>query len=229
MDSQGRRLTINGHNDSNPIEGSCKRCGTCCSSGGPALHREDIDLVMDGRLLPVQLITYRKGEPAWHPLKREMIALPCEMIKIRSVPGDRACMLYNSADAACSIYDHRPIECRALKCWDTSEVEELFLKDLLSRADLFRKAGTLQQLVDAYEKAIPVEDILFFCNAAASGSSEDRARAHEHMELVAKVDSQFRKQAGDTLGIDPDDLLFYFGSTAKDIFQRVMELQEKTT
>ena len=214
-------------NDSNPVDGSCKRCGTCCSSGGPALHMEDRDMVMEGTLLPVQLITYRSGEPAWNPLKQEMVALPCEMIKIRSVEGGKTCMLYNSDASSCSIYESRPLECRSLKCWDTREIESLFLKDLLDRRHLFQGSGTLLQLVDAYEQAIPVDDILFFCNASMHGSAEDRARAHEHMERVAGVDVKFREKAADTLGLGQDDLFFYFGSPATEIFDRVKELSQK--
>ncbi len=188
---------------------------------------DDADLVAEGSLLPVQLITYRKGEPAWDPAKRELIALPCEMIKIRQVEGGTACMLYNASSASCSIYENRPLECRALKCWDTEDIENLFLKDLLYRRALFARSGTLMQLVDAYEKAIPVEDILFFCNAVNTGSPEDRAKALEHMELVAKVDVQFRSQASSTLGLGEDDLLFYFGSPATEIFDRIRELRQE--
>ena len=28
----------------------CQQCGTCCTSGGPALHKEDKHLVVDGDL-----------------------------------------------------------------------------------------------------------------------------------------------------------------------------------
>ncbi len=188
---------------------------------------DDIELVTEGKLLPVQLITHRKGEPAWDPAKGELISLPQEMIKIRTVEGGRACMLYNATAKACSIYEHRPVECEALKCWDTADIEAMFLKDLLTRRALFNRSGTLMQLVEAYEKAIPVEDILFFSSASVSQEPEDRARAAEHMELVARIDSQFREQACKTLGLGKDDLLFYFGSPAADIFERVKKMQEK--
>lgn len=184
-------------------------------------------MVMEATLLPVQLITYRQGEPAWDPLKQEMMALPCEMIKIRSVEGGKTCLLYNSDAASCSIYEDRPLECHVLKCWDTREIESLFLKDLLDRRLLFKNSGTLLQLVDAYEKAIPVEDILFFCNASIHGSAEDRARAFDHMKRVADVDGKFRKKAAETLGLGKDDLPFYFGSSATEIFERVKGLTEK--
>ncbi len=214
------------HSDTNQKEGTCKRCGTCCCSGGPALHIEDRELVMEARLLPVHLITYRKGEPAWDPSKRELVALPQEMIKIRTVEGSTTCILYNSSDAACSIYEQRPVECRALKCWDTTDIEALFLKDLLQRDMLFSGSGTLKQLVDAYEKAIPVEDILFFCNVVKTADAEETGRALSHMKLVEKVDTEFRQKACETLGLGRDDLLFYFGSPAKDIFERVSGLSE---
>ncbi len=184
---------------------------------------------MEGKLLPVQLITYRKGEPAWDPSKREMISLPAEMIKIRTVDEGNACMLYNAAAKSCSIYDDRPVECQALKCWDTSEIESMFLKDLLARRTLFNRSGTLLRLVDAYEKAIPVEDIFFFCSASVSEDAAERAKVHEHMELVSRIDRQFRQQACESLGLEPDDLMFYFGSPAREIFDRVMTLQKRRT
>lgn len=156
-----------------------------------------------------------------------MILLPVEMIKIRTVDEGNACMLYNAAAKSCSIYDHRPVECAALKCWDTAEIESMFLKELLSRRALFNRSGTLLQLVDAYEKAIPVEDIFAFCNASFSDDVVEKAKVHEHMELVTRIDSQFRKQACETLGLEQDDLAFYFGSPADEIFGRIMSLKKK--
>ena len=42
----------------------CKRCGTCCREGGPALHRVDHDLVASGKIPLKDLYTIRKEELA---------------------------------------------------------------------------------------------------------------------------------------------------------------------
>jgi hypothetical protein len=39
---------------SHPTDTACRRCGTCCRKGGPALHREDRHLVVDG-LIPADV------------------------------------------------------------------------------------------------------------------------------------------------------------------------------
>ena len=47
---------------------SCNRCGSCCKQGGPALHMQDLDLVLSGKLHFEDLITVRRGELALQPL-----------------------------------------------------------------------------------------------------------------------------------------------------------------
>ena len=43
--------------------GECRRCGTCCEKGGPALHGEDRPLVDRGQVPARCLFTIRAGEP----------------------------------------------------------------------------------------------------------------------------------------------------------------------
>jgi len=112
---------------------SCVRCGACCERGGPTLHSEDRTFLQKGVLRPTHLFTLRAGELAYHPLEERLIELSDEMIKIKGMDGSSACIFYDAEQHGCAIYEDRPLECRALKCWDTRDVEGLFMQDLLSR------------------------------------------------------------------------------------------------
>ena len=67
----------------------CLRCGTCCSSGGPALHTEDLRLVKEWEIPFSQLITIRVGELAFNPLVGDLQPIRRELVKITGVgrPG----------------------------------------------------------------------------------------------------------------------------------------------
>ncbi len=47
----------------------CIRCGTCCKKGGPVLHHEDKDILRGGHVGYEHLVTLRKGEQAYNPIK----------------------------------------------------------------------------------------------------------------------------------------------------------------
>ena len=69
----------------------CIRCGTCCTSGGPALHSEDLHLVLEGELPLAQLITIRSGELAHNPLTNSIQSIKRELVKISGVGRDWNC------------------------------------------------------------------------------------------------------------------------------------------
>lgn len=41
------------------------------------------------------------------------------------------------------MYDHRPLACKILKCWDTDDILELIGKNLLSRLDIVKEGNPL--------------------------------------------------------------------------------------
>ncbi|MCX5877405.1 MAG: YkgJ family cysteine cluster protein, partial [Deltaproteobacteria bacterium] len=61
----------------------CKQCGTCCRKGGPALTREDLDLIRQGHIRHDQLITIRQGELGYNPATGKLEPVPVELLKIR--------------------------------------------------------------------------------------------------------------------------------------------------
>ena len=177
----------------------CKRCGTCCRKGGPALHKQDMSVLGKGLIQPHHLYTIRKGEPAYDPAADSIIFLPSEIIKVKGEP----CIFFSDRDKRCTIYNYRPIECRALKCWDTKAIERLFLKNLLSRGDLFQGAGSIMKLIAAYEESFSLELIL---NASST-----------HLSLLIEKDLQFRETVIKNYGISPEVLPLVLGRAIREV------------
>ena len=117
-------------------QAGCLRCGTCCTKGGPALHKEDKDILLDGHIGRERLVTIRKGELAFSPLSGKLEPLQKELVKIAGKGNGWSCCFYDTEKASCSIYSHRPLECRILKCWDTEQLLSVVGKDTLARADI---------------------------------------------------------------------------------------------
>jgi Fe-S-cluster containining protein len=188
---------------------SCQRCGTCCKKGGPALHVQDRSLVAEGVLAPANLITVRAGELAYHPGSMGLTELPEEMIKVRGKGGSWECVLFEPDPPACSIHDRRPIECQALKCWDTAEVESLFLRDLLARQDLCPEGSAAAELIGLHEETFPVRLLHGLLASIRAGGGVDRDR--RELDRLILADEAFRRQTVEVLGLGEAELEFFFG------------------
>ena len=124
---------------------TCRRCGTCCQKGGPALHREDRALVETGRIPAAQLYTIRKNERVRDNVRNNLVPAAADIIKIKGRDRTWTCAFYDPERRGCRIYAHRPLECRVLKCWDTRDIERLYDRERLARRDL---VGTVKGLWD---------------------------------------------------------------------------------
>jgi Fe-S-cluster containining protein len=130
----------------------CRRCGTCCRKGGPTLHWPDRHLVETGRLPLNVLYTLRSGEWVHDPIHGGRRPLTGELIKIKGAGKSWACTYFDTDAGACRNYEHRPLECRCLKCWDTTAIAAVSERDLLTRKDLFAKVDGLWELIEAHER-----------------------------------------------------------------------------
>lgn len=130
----------------------CQRCGTCCRQGGPALHAEDRALLENGVLMPLQLVTVRAGEPVHDPVQDAVLPAASEFIKIGGQGVSWSCLFLEDGSNSCRIYRQRPLECRLLFCGNTTALEEVIGKDLLTRRDLLTVDDSVLVLVDRLEE-----------------------------------------------------------------------------
>ena len=105
------------------ITSSCKRCGTCCRQGGPALHGPDLDLIRAGRLQIDDLITVRRGELAFQPLGRCPEPVHHEFLKLAGQGSTWCCAFFDETTKGCRRYHHRPMACSVLDCTDTGPLQ----------------------------------------------------------------------------------------------------------
>jgi Fe-S-cluster containining protein len=189
----------------------CLRCGTCCTSGGPALHSEDLHLVLDGKLPLAQLITIRSGELAHNPLTNSLQSVKRELVKISGVGRKWNCCFFDPEEKGCTIYDKRPKACKALKCWDTKDVEELIEKDTLNRLDIIREDSPVRPFVIEHDKTFPCPDMV----GLMEGSNGART---ESLEDSINTEITYRTKVVSTFDFSLGEELFYFGRPLFHLF-----------
>jgi Fe-S-cluster containining protein len=190
----------------------CDRCGTCCSKGGPALHDEDTDLVDSGQIPLTSLYTIRQGELARDNVSGGLIRLESEIIKIKSIPGSNACMYYDKANQSCRIYENRPVECRALECWDTGKLIRMYAEHRLDRKRLLTSISWVLELIQTHEGICSFAEI---CRLISLRGKGDPGGA-EGLETIVNDDAKFRYMLIEKGKIPPDMLDFLLGRPLAD-------------
>jgi Fe-S-cluster containining protein len=187
----------------------CIRCGTCCLKGGPVIHHEDKKILCAGHIGYQHLVTIRKGEPVLNPLTGKLESSQKELIKVMGKGEDWSCFFYNKEDSTCKIYPHRLLECRLLKCWDTTELVSVIGKDTIKRTDIINPDDPIRQIIETHEKKCPCEEIenLILTLSKESDKSETLAKL---TEFVHK-DMAIRHYAFSELGLKTDFEFFIFG------------------
>ncbi len=190
-------------------EKECKRCGTCCKKGGPILHIEDLPLCRKGVLPIHKLITIRKGEPSFNPFSEQVEPAKQEMIKVAGKGASWECVFYDAAPSSCTIHADRPLECRQLECWDTTQIAAVYGKNCLNRFALINENEPILRLIKDHERqcsylaALPIIDRM----AAGSVSSGDL----EKLTKLMQDDLVLRDRAVSALSLSLAQELFYFG------------------
>ena len=131
----------------------CIRCGECCLRSSPTLHQEDIPLLRKGVIRKRDLLTVRKGELVRDNINEDLTVALHEMIKVRErkegIKG--GCIFYDDIGKGCRIYENRPLQCSALKCWDTEDFMRVFQKPKPERRALIDD-GTLLGLIEEHDR-----------------------------------------------------------------------------
>lgn len=193
---------------SNQAITECQKCGVCCEKGGPVFHLEDKPLVERGVILSKYLFTIRAGEPAHENVKGGLTRVSSDIIKIKGKGNLWRCIFLDETDKTCKIYTSRPVECRVLKCWDTSDIEKIYLRDLLTRKDLISGIEGLWELVEDHQAKC---DYGLFDSFSRSYKETKDKDAEEKMLEMVQYDSHLRDLVVEKGGMDREMLDFLFG------------------
>ena len=186
----------------------CSRCGTCCKKGGPSFHLEDKVLIEKGIILSKYLYTIREGELCYDNVKESILPAASDIIKIKGQKDSVTCIFFNEKENECTIYDNRPVECRALKCWDTREIERIYSKNRLTRKDLISTIEGLWNLIEDHQRRCSYEALKFFI---AVLNKNEKDEALNGIFDIIEYDAQIRELVVQKGDLDPEMTDFIFG------------------
>ncbi len=185
----------------------CKRCGTCCLQGGPALHSQDRALLLSGHLIFDDLITVRQGELALQPLALRPAPVPHEFLKLRGHGSTWACASFDAATKGCLRYAHRPVACRLLDCVNPGPLLAIAGQDILSRFDCVEVADPLLALIHEHEYLCPCSDLEHIYREGAALSAD----LLRELTSAVRCDLAFRARVVRDHHLSLNLELFYFG------------------
>jgi Fe-S-cluster containining protein len=187
----------------------CIRCGTCCLKGGPILHHEDKKLLQAGHIGYQHLVTIRKGELALNPLSEKLEQIQKELVKVVGKGNNWSCYFYDEKEASCTIYENRFLECRLLKCWDTSEIMSIIGKNTITRTDIINPDDPILWVIETHERDCPLHEVENLIFTLSQGTDKSKTLA-KLTELVSK-DLAIRSFAISELGLQAEFEPFIFG------------------
>ena len=187
----------------------CIRCGTCCMKGGPALHTDDLQLVLRNKIHLEHLVTIRQGEPAFSPFGNKLEYLQSEIIKLKGQANDWACLFFDKQSSSCMIYQHRPRECTLLKCWNTADLEKVLYQELLIRSDIIPGDGPVQEYITLHEKECSLAGLGSLLSSLPVASSQDEVMAE--LTHLVQIDMAIRARALASSDFQEKTELFVFG------------------
>jgi Fe-S-cluster containining protein len=188
----------------------CQRCGTCCRNGPPGLHKEDKPLYDGGWLGKADLLTLRTGEWVYDNIEEKRRILTEEMVRIRTKPGEGACLFFNSRQNHCEIYEHRPLECRVLNCWDTAAIRSVYQQHRLSRRHLIPEDSALFAIVSLHEEHCAYERVRVLAEAIIA-RGEQNNRELEELSDIVQQDRRMRTALQEQTQVPEPVLEFVFG------------------
>ena len=190
------------------IISECIRCGTCCEKGGPGFHIEDRILIDKGVIPSRYLYTIRKGELARDNVKGCLKPVESDIIKIKGKEDTWVCIFFDEIKKGCTIYNDRPLECRALKCWDTRELEQIYATTRLTRKDLVSGVKGLWDLIEDHQARCDYNKIQLLIKDL---TGVKRNQTRQKLLEIIRYDAEIRNLVIFKGGLDTDMLDFLFG------------------
>ncbi|MEW5725698.1 MAG: YkgJ family cysteine cluster protein [Thermodesulfobacteriota bacterium] len=193
----------------------CVRCGDCCRRGSPGLYNQDRPVLAQGRIKPRDLMTLRRGEPAFSNREQKIVRLDHELVKLKEAPGGRTCIFLGPGGDACLIYPDRPFQCRIMECWDPSRYDKLSQYPPLSRLDLLGQESPLAEIVRNHEEKCSVAEL---GRSLAKTDPKDPATQEKALNMIL-YDLHVREFAHEKLGLPQDEMDFIFGRPLYQVVQ----------
>lgn len=189
-----------------PPSATCRRCGTCCRLGGPALHADDLPLFARGVLAPEHVLTLRRGEYVTDNVAGGVGPSADELLKVRPGPDGQSCLFFSAPDT-CRIHHDQPVQCRVLFCDAPEALAAMYTRDRLTRRDVIPAASALAELCAHHETETDLARLNALCRRAAGGDAD----AREEAARIVRFDAAFRDLLPKRAGIPREALLFYLG------------------
>ena len=171
------------------------------------MHKQDAHLIKSGKILCKSLITIREGEPAFDNVRNRVVSSGSDIIKTRSKINSRSCIFLDDKKEACEIYDNRPIECKALQCWDTTAIENLYDRDRLTRKDLLFETKDIWDLIIDHQNRCSYDRIRQLLD---NGKGRDKSKIEE-IRFLVRYEAHLRSLLSEKGGMDSDMMDFFFG------------------
>jgi len=185
----------------------CIRCGECCLKGSPTLQAADLNLVKNALIGKEALFTIRKGELVKDNINEGLVITKIELVKVREREREgMGCIFYDDPGKACTIYEHRPMQCAALKCWDTTEFLEVFQGPKLRREQVTENQ-VLLGLMEEHDRRCSYALLEKLVGEIGSKGEE----AVEEILDLLRFDYLLRPFVADKLGLNPEEMDFFFG------------------
>ncbi|MEW5744819.1 MAG: YkgJ family cysteine cluster protein [Nitrospirota bacterium] len=159
---------------------SCVRCGKCCTASSPSLMKEDLPLFVAGVLSCDTTYTIRDGERVRSRQDGAVYESFTELIKLKEGEGTGGCMFYRGKEG-CSIYEHRPSQCRAYKCWAPENLYEGLEASSLKRRDLFASVDLLLEVMNKHDEKCSYRRLADAFDRLAGG---DEQAVEEIMDML---------------------------------------------
>jgi Fe-S-cluster containining protein len=165
-------------------------------------------LIEKGVIPTRYLCTIRKGELANDNVRGGLMRVESDIIKIKGKNNSWVCIFFDGEEKICTIYNDRPLECRALKCWDTREIEQIYARNRLTRKDLISAIEGLWDLVEDHQERCDYEKIQKLIEGLAGSNRKNTRR--ELLEII-HYDAEIREMVVSKGGLEPGMLEFLFG------------------
>ena len=184
----------------------CIRCGECCLRSSPSLQLTDAPLVNESIIKKSDLYTVRVGELVQDNIRDKLKITDTELIKVREKEFGVRCIFFDDGEKACTIYEHRPAQCKALACWDEREFMRVYATPKANRKEIIHDQ-TLLRLIDEHEKRCAYAQLERYVKKI----ERDGETAVEKILEILKFDHDIRLLIPEKLGVDLDEMDLILG------------------